>query len=103
MHHAVNRTFHEQIFRVNGNAVPTEIHGGLNYHVLIEQVFHSQGVTDVPEVIAEHQADLDALDAHDPAAAEEAMRPHVERGSLRILELQDAKLHGLMPARHGQH
>lgn len=88
---ANNRRFHEQIFRANANAVLTDIYDGLNYHVLIEHVFHSHGVTDVPEVIAEHQAIVDALAAHDPDAAEAAMRVHIERGSRHLLEIQESR------------
>jgi DNA-binding GntR family transcriptional regulator len=83
---ARNRAFHEEIFRANGNEVLTEIYHGLNYHVLIEHVFHSYGVTDVPEVIAEHDAILEALAAREPDAAEAAMRAHIEHGSSRLLQ-----------------
>ena len=83
---ALNRAFHEHIFRVNGNEALSEIYGNLHYHVLIEHVFHAHGVTDLPEVVAEHRAILDALAAHDPAAAEAAMRAHIERGNRHMLE-----------------
>jgi DNA-binding GntR family transcriptional regulator len=82
-----NRAFHELIFRINGNEVLSEVYGQLNYHVVIGHVFHVHGVPDVPEVVAEHAAILDALAAHDPDAAEQAMRVHIERGSQRLLAI----------------
>ena len=84
---ARNRAFHELIFRANANEVLIEIYGHLHYHVLIEHVFHTSGVTDVPEVVAEHGAILDALAVRDSDAAELAMRLHIERGSRRMLEI----------------
>jgi DNA-binding GntR family transcriptional regulator len=82
-----NRAFHELIFRINGNDVLSEVYGQLNYHVVIGHVFHVHGVPDVPEVMAEHAAILDALAAHDPDAAAQAMRVHIERGSQRLLAI----------------
>lgn len=80
----VNRVFHRQLFRINGNEVLSEVYDALNYHVLIGHILNSYGVTDLPEVVAEHAAILDALAAHDPDAAEAAMYTHIEGGSIRL-------------------
>src|SRR5262249_28355490 len=84
---ALNRSFHQQIFKLNGNAVLCEMYDQLQYHALIGHVYHAQGLADLPEVVAEHGAILAALTASDSDLAEEAMRGHVEQGSRR---LQDA-------------
>ena len=81
----LNRVFHQQIFRVNGNGALSEVYDGLNYHVLIGYLFSAHGVTDLPEVVAEHTAIIEALAAGDAAAAEAAMHTHIERGSIRLL------------------
>jgi len=82
---ARNRAFHDLIFRMNANEVLTEIYGQLNYHTVIGHVYHSAGVTDLPEVVAEHDAIIAALAAGDPTAAEAAMHAHIAQGSRRLL------------------
>ncbi len=82
---ALNRSFHQQIFKLNGNGVLCELYDQLQYHALIGHVYHTHGLTHLPEVVAEHGAILAALTASDPDLAEEAMRRHVEQGSRRLL------------------
>lgn len=84
---ARNRIFHERIFLANANEVLTEVYKQLNYHVVIAHVYHSAGITDIEQVVLEHNVILDALEAGDTQAAEEAMRVHIDQGSQRLLKL----------------
>jgi DNA-binding GntR family transcriptional regulator len=92
----LNRAFHERILNLNGNEVLAELYGQLGYHVAVGHLYHVSGIRDLPEVVAEHAVIVRAFADRDPAAAENAMRAHVENGSRR---LHDAYGYGANPGR----
>ena len=70
--------FHSIIGDACGNPFLLQALSALPVHVQRFRLFGKEGVTDAEISIAEHQHVLDAIAAHDPEAAREAMRDHVE-------------------------
>ncbi|WP_306891238.1 GntR family transcriptional regulator [Ancylobacter amanitiformis] len=79
--------FHDQILEVAGNELIREtlVHQHTHFHIF-RLMFHAR-VTE--EALDEHAAILAAFAARDPAAAEQAMRVHVERSRDRLLPAFD--------------
>jgi DNA-binding GntR family transcriptional regulator len=74
---------HDLIARGSGNAIIAESLSRLHIHLHIFRLrFHSEVTT---EAYAEHERLAAALMARDPAAAEAAMRTHIERSHKRLL------------------
>jgi len=73
---------HRLIATGSGNRLIAETIERLHAHL---QIFRSLYSTNAPEeAAAEHQRIIEALMAHDPAAAEEAVREHLERSQARM-------------------
>jgi DNA-binding GntR family transcriptional regulator len=79
--------FHDMIMQLAGNELirQTLNHQHTHFHIF-RLMFHSR-VTE--EALDEHQALLEAFEARDPAAAERAMRLHIEHSRDRLLPAFD--------------
>ncbi|MHA6296845.1 GntR family transcriptional regulator [Devosia sp. CAU 1758] len=79
--------FHDMIMKVAGNELirDTLIHQHVHFHIF-RLMFHSR-VTE--EALSEHEAIISAFEARDAAAAENAMRIHIERSRDRLLPVFD--------------
>jgi DNA-binding GntR family transcriptional regulator len=75
--------FHDLIALGSGNELVQETLSNLHTHVHLFRLFyHSRATADA---IDEHARIIDALINHDPKAAEEAMRHHIERSKARFV------------------
>ncbi|WP_232846754.1 GntR family transcriptional regulator [Devosia beringensis] len=74
--------FHETIAQACGNELMRETLANLHTHIHLFRLFPHSGAT--TKANAEHADLLTALAAHDPAAAERAMRNHVKRSYARF-------------------
>ncbi len=79
--------FHDMIMQVAGNELirDTLAHQHVHFHIF-RLMFHSR-VTE--EALAEHEAIVAAFETRDAAAAETAMRIHIERSRDRLLPVFD--------------
>jgi DNA-binding GntR family transcriptional regulator len=74
--------FHDLIAAASRNELVQETLSNLHIHVHLFRLFYHTRVTS--DAIDEHRQLIDALDRHDPAAAETAMRSHLERSRQRF-------------------
>lgn len=74
--------FHDTIARACGNELMRETLANLHTHIHLFRLFPHSGAT--TKANSEHADLLAALVAHDPAAAEKAMRNHVKRSYARF-------------------
>ena len=74
--------FHDIIAHASGNELVQETLANLHTHVHLFRLFYHARVT--ADAIQEHQQIIEALTARDPAAAETAMRHHIERSRERF-------------------
>jgi DNA-binding GntR family transcriptional regulator len=75
----LDRQFHELLVEAAGNSVLGRLYETLRArHVLLGVVALERSVTRRQDVLAEHQAILDALATGDPGAAEAAIRRHLD-------------------------
>lgn len=74
--------FHETIAQACGNELMRETLANLHTHIHLFRLFPHSGAT--TKANAEHADLLAALAAHDPTAAERAMRNHVKRSYARF-------------------
>lgn len=74
--------FHDTIARACGNEIMRETLANLHTHIHLFRLFPHSGAT--TKANAEHAELLEALELHDPAAAERAMRNHVKRSYARF-------------------
>ncbi|WP_244489165.1 GntR family transcriptional regulator [Devosia sp. Root685] len=74
--------FHDTIARACGNELMRETLANLHTHIHLFRLFPHSGAT--TKANSEHADLLTALEAHDPAAAERAMRNHVKRSYARF-------------------
>ncbi|MDI7924755.1 GntR family transcriptional regulator [Ferirhizobium litorale] len=75
--------FHDRIMAFAGNQLIREMLSFQHTHFHIFRLMFHWRVTE--EALDEHQALLDAFSAHDPEAAEKAMRVHIEHSRDRLL------------------
>lgn len=91
-----DRAFHSAIVRLLGNSRLTALYEEINLPLWLVRAQQNAGAPhDARASLAEHQAILRALAAHDPGAAAEAMAAHIE-SSLGKLGVQ------LAPADHDE-
>jgi DNA-binding GntR family transcriptional regulator len=81
-----NRAFHQCIMRASGNGVLVELYDQLGFHAVTGHVYLTHGIFSLADVVAEHQAILDAFESRDPERAERAMRTHIDVGNRRALD-----------------
>lgn len=74
--------FHDTIAKACGNELMRETLASLHTHIHLFRLFPHSGAT--TKANSEHADLLKALEAHDPAAAERAMRNHVKRSYARF-------------------
>ncbi|MGV6873063.1 GntR family transcriptional regulator [Pseudochelatococcus sp. B33] len=77
--------FHEQIALLSGNTLIHDSLSRLHTHIHIFRLY-SHGRT-AQEALAEHERILEAFRANDPAAAEAAMREHIEKSRDRVMSV----------------
>lgn len=75
---------HRTIAEASGNRLLSDAIGRLRPHLHQYRLYFERGIAE--ETNAEHAAILDALEKKDPAAAEKAMRIHLERSQARVHE-----------------
>jgi DNA-binding GntR family transcriptional regulator len=79
-----DREFHDTIMHIGGNSVIARLELLSNIHLQAFQV----GLLRPPvETLSEHRAIVDALAAHDGAAAEAQIRAHIDNSARRIKTL----------------
>jgi DNA-binding GntR family transcriptional regulator len=83
--------FHDAIARASGNEYLIEAMGRLTPHQQTARLYTLRGVPDIPEAAGEHRAILRAVEAGDPAAANEAMRGHLQQARSRLLTILDPR------------
>lgn len=77
--------FHDMIALGSGNALIHETLARLHTHVhLFRLYFHSRATSDAND---EHALIIQSIKARDPAAAERAMRQHIERSKKRFMTI----------------
>ncbi len=86
----LDRRFHEIIISAADNRFLLETYCSLNAHVQLARFYHQYGAVAQQATIEEHQAIYQALEAHDPIAAVQAVEHH--------LKAADARAYGLMEA-----
>lgn len=89
----LNTEWHQLIVSGSGNAVIAEVLQRLNVpvHRLLFESFYS--ADRLRTAVADHDVILTAIEARDPAAAEAAMRRHIEDG-FETLSTIDHEVHG---------
>jgi DNA-binding GntR family transcriptional regulator len=88
---AADARFHHAIAMTAGNKTMVSILAGLNAHAQIYRLHFRSGMADA--TINEHTAVLDALVAHDPSQAAEAMRTHLQRARDRLVPIAQSPRH----------
>lgn len=84
-----DQRFHERLVGASGNPVLLETFQGLQTHVQLARLVHQMGSFDDKENAVEHRAILDAVRAHDPERAAEAVRVHLDRYEAQLSEFLD--------------
>ena len=76
--------FHNRISSASGNLLVADAYSRLHAHMHIFRLrFHSEVTS---EAFSEHAGIIKAMEAHDPAQAEEAMRAHLYRSYYRLVK-----------------
>ncbi len=83
-------TFHEVIYRLSGSAVLRDILLPLHKKVQKYRKASVESDSRARDSLEEHKAIYDAIMAHDPVLAEEAMRRHVSNAKAHIAKYQGA-------------
>ena len=79
--------FHDAILRIGGNNVMRQALSGQHVHLhLFRLMFHARVTV---EALDEHERLLVCFRNHDPAAAEQAMRDHIQQSHDRLLAAFD--------------
>ena len=76
---SANAAFHEHQVDLAGNALLSNVYRELSVNLLM-QVIRGGRVEGHADLVTEHRRIVDAFRAGDPAAAEHAMRAHIETG-----------------------
>lgn len=84
-----DQRFHERLVAASGNPILLETFRGLRTHVQLARLVHQLGTFDDKENAVEHRAILAAVKAHDPDAAAEAVRIHLDRYETQLGEYLD--------------
>lgn len=91
-YYAANYAIHEAIIALAGNRWLAQVIGDLRKIVKLARLRQLHAPGRLEESLAEHQAVFAALKARDPAAAEAAMRLHLERQREALRELARSRL-----------
>jgi len=94
LHEQLNSDFHQAILRASGNRRLREMYDALNAHIKIARIHASEAgwAARQRQETSEHQAILKALEAHDPRAASDALRRHIDRAMMALLAALRARL-----------
>lgn len=76
---AANIEFHEYIIDLAGNGLMLDLYRQLSINMMMRRILSGRSV-EIAELTAEHGRILAAFDAGDLAAAQDALRAHVESG-----------------------
>lgn len=96
-YYAANYAIHEAIITLAGNRWLAQVIGDLRKIVKLARLRQLHAPGRLEESLAEHQAVFVALKARDAAAAEAAMRVHLERQREALRELARNRLGGRAP------
>lgn len=78
----IDSDFHDLIAHASGNELVQETLSNLHVHVHLFRLFYHARVT--ADAMDEHRQLIEAFEARDAAAAEAAMRRHIERSRVRF-------------------
>lgn len=84
-----NRTFHETIVELAGNAILTDVYRRLHVHDLFDRSIVGLGTTDAGKSTEEHTAIVAAIVSGDAAAASAAVRANIATGLRLTLDALD--------------
>jgi DNA-binding GntR family transcriptional regulator len=87
----LNMRFHEELFQASGHIRLAEISRTLNHLVQLYSTKAFVSETRDNEVLIEHEAITEAIQARDPDAAERAARDHMVRARLFNAEMALAR------------
>jgi DNA-binding FadR family transcriptional regulator len=82
-----NRRFHEAIYHCSHNRFMVRMLQSIQTGMLLLGQATRTGAARRDNALPEHRAIVDAIEAHDPAAAEGAMRHHVRRAQQARLKV----------------
>lgn len=95
----LDQKFHELLVGSSGNSFLLETYCSMNVHVQLARFYHELGEIDRQDTLTEHYAIYQALYAHDPEAAVQAVQFHLNGAEVRIYRLIET--HSATPARNG--
>lgn len=87
----LNRRFHLLLVSTSGNRYLEGALRSLEHDALMARTMHGRGVPDLSNIVDEHQAILDAVEARDPDRAATAAARHIADGRERVLALRRAR------------
>ncbi len=90
-----DRAFHQIINSASGNSRLSEYVNSLRDLILTRGVSTVDRTRSLKEIVAEHKAILEALEAHDPDAAAAAMKAHLVNTSALLLEQEGGRDSGV--------
>lgn len=87
-HDRLNSEFHQAILQASGNRRLQELYDALHTHIKIARIHAADAgwAARQRQEVAEHEAILAALEAHNPTAAAEAVRRHIHRAKDALLK-----------------
>lgn len=95
----LDQRFHQAVVALVRNPYIDEAWRGLHFHLQMCRLYAGQGVIDHEVALREHGSILDALRQGKRAAAEEAVREHVDGAERRLLYLLPAVARAPFPVR----
>jgi DNA-binding GntR family transcriptional regulator len=90
----LNQRFHLVLVATSGNKYLEEALRSLDHDALMARTMHGRGVPDLSNIVEEHQAILDALEARNPDRAAHAVARHIGDGCERVLAVRRARGEG---------
>lgn len=84
----LNQRFHLLLVATSQNKYLEDALRGLDHDALMARTMHGRGVPDLSNIVEEHQAILDALEAREPDWAERAVAKHIHDGCERVLAVR---------------
>lgn len=84
----LNQRFHLLLVGTSHNRFLEEALRALDHDALMARTMHGRGVPDLSDIVGEHEAILDALEARDRDRAAEAVARHINDGKARVLAVR---------------
>jgi len=86
----LNQQFHELLVATSGNEYLVDALRSLRHDALVARTRHGRGVPDLPSIVREHEAILDALERREVDAAVAAVGRHIADGAAREVAAREA-------------